>query len=180
MRYSHLQISQYCIEAYLRHDGEVGNFQYIHPKPDLLLFRGTDQLRDIYSDWKMILHWRFVKELEPLFQHLVNDLELKFPITVGGHSMGADIAKEFAVWLLARGYSVDQVIVFAPPRTGRRKSIKKIYVGHRAGPDLVTYGPGLFHVNRLISLANGFTWFYTRHKMSEYHNRMKKKYGVAE
>ena len=186
MNHSHLTTSRYCVESYQRCDGEVDNFQYIHPRSNLLAFRGTDQLRDIYSDWKMTLHWRFRRELKPLFAHLLNNLDLQFPITLTGHSMGADIAKVMALEFVRAGYEVNQIIAFAPPRTGHFREIAHVpYAGYRNGPDLVTYGPGIRHQAPLIELS---PWYWKRppwqwrmphnvHKMSQYNHLLKGRYG---
>jgi len=177
-RYSHLTLSQYCVESYQHSDHSDGNFQYINPKPDLLVFRGTDEIRDVLSDVQLILMTRFDSHVVDLIGELVESGRLQFPITLAGHSMGAAIAQRAGILFRKFGYQVDQIVCFAPPRIGKNKHIKRITTCYRNGNDLVTYVPWFRHQSKPIQLAHFSFRVVSRHRMSEYNHLMRKKYGL--
>jgi len=183
MKYSHLSLSNYCLEAYQRADLIVNNYQCIIPAADLIVFRGTDELRDWLSNARMILFngRKFNAELEPLIgQLLTRDPALTFPITLAGHSLGGEIAKRIGERLVSMGLQVQQIVTFAPPRTGKSKILKDtLYVAHRNGNDIVTYVPGFRHQTKPIQLAHHYSpRVLSRHKMSEYNALMRLRYGL--
>lgn len=182
MRYSHLQVSHHCIESYQRHDGEFNNFEWIRPEKDLIIFRGTDEGRDVLTDFRLLLYWRFLRyAARPLYEHLADQVHLlDLPLTFGGHSLGAELAKVMgAMFIRDFGPSaVDQIVAFAPPRTWKRWDLQgRPYTGYRNGFDVVTYGPGIRHQEELVQLARPSIRIVTRHKMSEYNQLMKRRFA---
>lgn len=150
---AHLKYAKLCLSAYRASNPyEVDGIQFVYNEDlRLFVFPGTDEIRDVITDVRILpwydqeLGWApsgFVKvarkvAIEVLGVIVTKDIDFdgqsgKLPISLTGHSLGGAMALLTAAYLRSCFLEVNEVVTFGAPRCGRLKIIdpveKTLYV----------------------------------------------------
>ena len=176
------KLAMFCQKAYDTSTvicGEVEVLILIFSTYQVLAHRGTEPPEDggfkdwinnirhlppWYNKYTGWVHPGYLKTVKRAIPKIAQQLDKDLPLYITGHSKGAGEAPIAAKFLSELGFKFKKCVIFAPPRSIFRLSIKRydknFFIGYRNGSDIVTLVPlkviGYRHPGNLIQIGDDF------------------------
>ena len=165
---NYLHYARLAEESYHRKDFEVNDIEMLVIDKSTVVFRGTDEWKDIVTDLRFTpwytkelgLHpFGITKVANEVTESISKELDITKPLTLIGHSLGGAIALRGAENLIKKGFKIELIIVFGCPRVGRLKELDDIEIIFvKDSNDVVTMIPAFRHCRKQTKIGSRWSW----------------------